>query len=179
VERDADRLGDYQDHQVCDHRGLHQGDHQDRHQDADHQDRDANRHQGVDRQHHQDADHQDRDANRQDLDVIREDQDANPQEPYVDPDASQHLDAVVGSNEDHQAAAGLPDPWTMWAAVAAELGALQETTGGQEPVALVGDLRVGAHRAGGRQVGGRQADAAQVDVPPVGVLEQPGWAATK
>jgi hypothetical protein len=59
------------------------------------------------------------------------------------------------------------------------LGALQETTGGQEPVALVGDLRVGAHRAGGRQVGGRQADAAQMDVPPVGVLEQPGWAATK
>jgi len=81
---------------------------------------------------------------------------------------------VVDSNEDHQAAAGLPDPWTMWAAVAAELGALQETTGGQEPVALVGDLRVGAHRAGGHR-----ADAVQVDAPPVGVLEQPGWAVTR
>jgi hypothetical protein len=101
--------------------------------------------------------------------VIQEGQDANRREQYVDPGASQHLDAVVGSNEDHRAAAGLPDPWTMWAAVAAELGVLQEITGDQEPGALVGDPR-----AGGRQVG-----AAQVDVPPVGVLEQPGWAATK
>lgn len=70
---------------------------------------------------------------------------------------------MVDSNEDHQAAAGLPDPWTMWAAVAAGLGALRETTGGQEPVALVGDPRAGA---------------VQVDAPPVVVLEQPGWAVT-
>jgi hypothetical protein len=174
VERDADRLGDYQDHQVCDHRGRHQGDHQDHRQGADRQDSGADRHQDVGHPRHQDADRQDRDANRQDRDVIQEGQDANRREQYVDPGASQHLDAVVGSNEDHRAAAGLPDPWTMWAAVAAELGVLQEITGDQEPGALVGDPRAGGRRAGGRQVG-----AAQVDVPPVGVLEQPGWAATK
>ena len=179
MERDADRLGDYQGHQACDHRGLHQGDRQDRHRDADHQGLGVDRHQGVGHPRHQDVDHQDRDANRQDLDVIQEGQDANLREPYVDPGASQHLDAVVGSNEDHRAAAGLPDPWTMWAAVAAELGVLQEITGDQEPGALVGDPRAGAHQAGGRQVGAHQVDAAQVDVPPVGVLEQPGWAATK
>ena len=111
MERDADRLGDYQGHQACDHRGLHQGDRQDRHRDADHQGLGVDRHQGVGHPRHQGVGHQDRDANRQDLDVIQEGQDANRREQYVDPGASQHLDAVVGSNEDHRAAAGLPDPF--------------------------------------------------------------------
>lgn len=118
---------------------------------------------------HQDVDHQDRDVNPQDLDAIQEGQGANPQEQCAGQDVSQHLDAVVESIEDHPAAAGLLDPWTTWAAVAAELGVLQETTGGQEPGALVGDPRADA----------RQVGAVPVGVPLVGVLEQPGWAATK
>lgn len=167
VERDADRLGDYQDHQACGHQDHHQEDHQDRHQGVGRQDSGADRHQGVGR--HQGVDHQDLDANRQDLDAIQEDQGANPQEQCAGQDVSQPLDAVVEPIEDHPAVAELLDPWTKWAAAGAELGVPQETTGDQEPGALAGDPQVDAHRV----------DAVRVGVPPAGVLEQPGWAATK
>jgi len=167
VERDADRLGDCQDHQAC----GHQDHRREGHQDADHQGSGADRHQDAGHPHHQGAghqdpgaNHQDPGANHQDLDETQEGRVANPQEQCAGQGVSQHLDAVVDPNEVHQAAVELLDPWLTWAAVAAELGVLQETTDDQEPVAPVDGLRAGA---------------AQVVVPQVALLEQRGRAATK